>query len=90
MHPGQLALAWLVAQGDDVVPIPGTKRVKYLEQNAAAADLSLSADDLKQLDELLPVGSAVGQRYADMSHSIDDRASASEPGIHGVGGGAPG
>jgi aryl-alcohol dehydrogenase-like predicted oxidoreductase len=66
--PAQLALAWLVAQGDDVVPIPGTKRVKYLEQNAGALDVALSKDDLARLDELLPVGSAAGPRYADMSH----------------------
>jgi aryl-alcohol dehydrogenase-like predicted oxidoreductase len=66
--PAQLALAWLLAQGSDVVPIPGTKRVKYLEQNAGGADVDLTDDDLAKLDELLPVGSAVGQRYADMSH----------------------
>jgi aryl-alcohol dehydrogenase-like predicted oxidoreductase len=68
--PAQLALAWLLRQGDDVAPIPGTKRVKYLEQNAAAADVvsQLTDDDLTRLDELLPVGAAVGPRYADMSH----------------------
>ena len=65
--PGQLALAWLVAQGDDVVPIPGTKRRRYLEENVAALDVTLSPGDLAQLDELLPVGSAVGPRYEDMS-----------------------
>jgi aryl-alcohol dehydrogenase-like predicted oxidoreductase len=59
--PGQVALAWLLAQGPRVVPIPGTKRVAYLEENAAAADLTLSAEDLKALDDLPP---AVGARYA--------------------------
>jgi aryl-alcohol dehydrogenase-like predicted oxidoreductase len=66
--PAQLALAWLLQQGDDVVPIPGTKRVRYLEQNVGALDVGLSSDDLARLDELLPVGAAVGPRYADMSH----------------------
>jgi aryl-alcohol dehydrogenase-like predicted oxidoreductase len=68
--PGQLALAWVMSRGDDVVPIPGTKRVSYLEENAAAADVSLSADDLRRIEEIAPAGAAVGDRYADMS-SID-------------------
>jgi aryl-alcohol dehydrogenase-like predicted oxidoreductase len=66
--PGQLALAWLVDRGGDVVPIPGTKRVRYLEENVAALDVKLTAEDSALLDELLPVGSAVGPRYEDMSH----------------------
>jgi aryl-alcohol dehydrogenase-like predicted oxidoreductase len=66
--PSQLALAWLVAQGGDVVPIPGTKRRRYLEDNVGALDVILSTDDLARIDELLPVGSAAGQRYEDMSH----------------------
>jgi aryl-alcohol dehydrogenase-like predicted oxidoreductase len=65
--PGQLALAWLVAQGADVAPIPGTKRRSYLEENVAALDVSLSPSDMARLDELLPVGSASGPRYEDMS-----------------------
>jgi aryl-alcohol dehydrogenase-like predicted oxidoreductase len=65
--PGQLALAWVMAQGDDVVPIPGTKRRSYLEQNAQATELQLSADDLRRLDEIAPVGAAAGDRYPDMS-----------------------
>jgi aryl-alcohol dehydrogenase-like predicted oxidoreductase len=65
--PGQLALAWVMAQGDDVVPIPGTKRRAYLEQNAAAVELSLSSEDLALLDEAAPVGVAAGDRYPDMS-----------------------
>ncbi|WP_104526480.1 aldo/keto reductase [Blastococcus atacamensis] len=68
---GQLALAWVMAQsgrhGVAVVPIPGTKRVSYLEENAAAADLALSDDDLRRLDEAAPAGAAVGDRYPDMS-----------------------
>ena len=63
--PVQLALAWLLHQGDDVVPIPGTKRVKYLEENAEAADVGLSRDHLAALDEWLPVGVAAGERYSD-------------------------
>ena len=65
--PGQLALAWVMHRGDDVVPIPGTKRRAYLEENVAATELTLSAEDLQQLDELAPVGVAAGDRYADMS-----------------------
>jgi aryl-alcohol dehydrogenase-like predicted oxidoreductase len=65
--PSQLALAWVLAQGEDIVPIPGTKRVRYLEQNAAAADVELTADDLARIDEVFPVGAAAGDRYADMS-----------------------
>jgi len=59
--PGQLALAWVLAQGDDVVPIPGTKRRKYLEENVAAADVDLSADDLARIESDLP--EAAGERY---------------------------
>jgi aryl-alcohol dehydrogenase-like predicted oxidoreductase len=62
--PAQLALAWVLSRGDDVVPIPGTKRRTYLEQNAAAVDVELSDEDLARLDE---IGDAAGDRYADMS-----------------------
>jgi len=65
--PVQLALAWLLHQGDDVVPIPGTKRVRYVEENAEAADISLTADHLGALDEALPVGAAAGERYPEES-----------------------
>jgi len=61
---GQLALAWLLAQGDDVVPIPGTKRVRYLEENAAAADVELHADEIAQLDALFAPEKVAGERYA--------------------------
>jgi aryl-alcohol dehydrogenase-like predicted oxidoreductase len=59
----QLALAWVLAQGDDIVPIPGTKRRKYLEENAAAVNLNLTADDLRRLGDVFPSGAASGQRY---------------------------
>jgi len=61
--PAQLALAWVLAQGDDIVPIPGTKRRKYLEQNAAAAAIHLSPEDLQRLDRAAPRGAASGARY---------------------------
>jgi len=65
--PSRLALAWLLHQGEDVVPIPGTKRVRYLEENAGAVDVELTADDLRRIDEAMPPGATAGQRYADMS-----------------------
>lgn len=65
--PSQLALAWVLAQGDDIVPIPGTKRTKYLEENIGAAEVTLSQDDLRRIDEAAPKGSAAGDRYPDMS-----------------------
>src|SRR5690242_16129686 len=61
--PGQLALAWLLAQGDDIVPIPGTKRVSRLEENAAAVDVELTEDDLARIDAAAPRGAGVGLRY---------------------------
>ena len=64
--PSQLSLAWVMAQGDDVVPIPGTKHVKYLEENAAAADVQLSEDDLRRIADVFPVGATAGDRYPDM------------------------
>lgn len=65
--PAQLALAWVLAQGDDIAAIPGTKRRRYLEQNAQAVNVQLSAEDLATLDALSPKGFAAGDRYADMS-----------------------
>jgi aryl-alcohol dehydrogenase-like predicted oxidoreductase len=67
---GQLALAWVLAQGNDIVPIPGTKRVRYLEENVAAVDVELTEDDLRRIDEAAPLGATAGDRYPDMS-SID-------------------
>ncbi len=65
--PGQLALAWVLSRGDDVVPIPGTKRTRYLEENVAAAEVELSTDDLDRLESAVPRGAVVGERYGDMS-----------------------
>jgi aryl-alcohol dehydrogenase-like predicted oxidoreductase len=67
----QLALAWVLAQGDDVVPIPGTKRRSYLEQNVAASEVELTADELSELAAAAPPGAAVGDRYPSMA-SIDE------------------
>jgi aryl-alcohol dehydrogenase-like predicted oxidoreductase len=68
--PGQVALAWLLARGSDIVPIPGTKRRRYLEENAAASEIELTQDDLARIDEAAPAGATAGARYPDMS-SID-------------------
>jgi aryl-alcohol dehydrogenase-like predicted oxidoreductase len=65
--PGQLALAWVLAQGDDIVPIPGTTHVEHLEENAGALEVELSDDDLRELESVFPLGAAAGDRYADMS-----------------------
>ena len=65
--PGQVALAWLLAQGTDIVPIPGTKRRAYLEENVAATQVSLSAEDTRRIDEAAPKGVTAGERYPDMS-----------------------
>jgi aryl-alcohol dehydrogenase-like predicted oxidoreductase len=62
-QPSQLAIAWVLAQGKDIVPIPGTKRRRYLEENVAAAKIELSPDDLKGIGEIAPVGVAAGLRY---------------------------
>jgi aryl-alcohol dehydrogenase-like predicted oxidoreductase len=69
---GQLALAWVLAKGEDVVPIPGTKRRSYLEENAGAATVELSADDVARLDAIAPPDVAVGGRYPDASYSYGD------------------
>jgi len=66
----QLALAWVLAQGDDIVPIPGTKRRKYLEENAAAVDLKLTPDDLRRLSEVFSSGAAAGMRYPEHVMSL--------------------
>jgi aryl-alcohol dehydrogenase-like predicted oxidoreductase len=62
-QPSQLALAWVLAQGKDIVPIPGTKRRKYLEENVVALDVKLTPDDLRRIDEIFPRGAASGERY---------------------------
>ncbi|HEY0510215.1 MAG TPA: aldo/keto reductase [Blastococcus sp.] len=70
--PGQLALAWVLARGEDVVPIPGTKRRSYLEENVGAATVQLGSDDLARLDAIAPPGVAVGGRYTDSGYAYGD------------------
>jgi aryl-alcohol dehydrogenase-like predicted oxidoreductase len=70
--PSQFALAWVLAQGKDIVPIPGTKRVKYLDNNLGAVNVRLTVEELAQIDAILPLGSASGDRYpAQAMHVID-------------------
>jgi aryl-alcohol dehydrogenase-like predicted oxidoreductase len=71
--PAQIALAWVLAQGDDIVPIPGTKRRTYLEENAAAVEIKLSARELKRLSDAFPVGWAAGDRYPEQSMAAVNR-----------------
>ncbi len=71
--PGQVALAWLLHKGEEVVPIPGTKRRAYLEENAAAAALSLDAREMAELDAALPPGVAAGLRYDAPRMALVDR-----------------
>ena len=71
--PAQLALAWVLAQGEEVVPIPGTKRRKYVEENAAAVGLVLSPTDLAKIEEALPKGSVAGERYPPQSFALIER-----------------
>lgn len=72
--PGQIALAWLLHRGPDIVPIPGTKRRGYLEENVAAAEVSLSAEEMETLDAALPPGTAAGPRYGERMMAMIDRA----------------
>ena len=72
VKPSQLALAWVLAQGDDIVPIPGTKRRKYLEENVASVEIQLTREELKRIDELAPKGVAAGPRYPEaMMNSVN-------------------
>ncbi len=71
--PAQIALAWVLARGEDVVPIPGTKRQKYLEENLAAFDVHLTPADVARLDALFPVGAAQGDRYGTAAATLLDR-----------------
>jgi aryl-alcohol dehydrogenase-like predicted oxidoreductase len=71
--PAQLALAWVLAQGDDIVPIPGTKRRTYLEDNLGAVSVTLDSADLQRIDEALPAGMATGTRYPEASMAAIDR-----------------
>ncbi len=67
------ALAWVLAQGEDIVPIPGTKRLRYLEDNIAAAEIELSGKECRQLEQAIPVGAAAGERYAPLAMKAIDR-----------------
>ena len=67
MTPAQLTLSWLLAQGQDIVPIPGTKRRIYLEENVVALKVRLTAEDLRRIEEVAPKGITAGDRYPDMS-----------------------
>jgi aryl-alcohol dehydrogenase-like predicted oxidoreductase len=71
--PGQLALAWLLAQGEDIIPIPGTKRRKYLEENVGALQVKFSAEDLRRIEEVAPKGAASGLRYPEAMMSLVNR-----------------
>jgi len=68
--PGQLALAWVIAQGGDIIPIPGTKRRKYLEENVGALDVELGPDEIRRLNEVFPFGAAAGERYPEHMMSL--------------------
>ena len=69
----QLALAWVALQGDDIVPIPGTKRRKYLEENVAAFDVKLTKEDLRRIDEVFPAEAAAGARYPEHVMALVER-----------------
>jgi aryl-alcohol dehydrogenase-like predicted oxidoreductase len=71
--PSQLALAWVLAQGNDIIPIPGTKRRKYLEENAAALDVKLTAEELSQINQFFPADAAAGPRYPEHMMSAVNR-----------------
>ncbi|RUL83962.1 aldo/keto reductase [Tautonia sociabilis] len=71
--PSQLALAWVLAQGEDLVPIPGTKRIAYLEENLGAAEIRLTPEELRQIDAILPPGAASGNRYHAQAMQAIDR-----------------
>ncbi len=71
--PAQLALAWVLAQRDDIVPIPGTKRRKYLQENIGALDVTLTSDDLARIDEFAPHEAVAGARYHDWAMAMVNR-----------------
>jgi aryl-alcohol dehydrogenase-like predicted oxidoreductase len=71
--PAQLALAWVLAQGDNLVPIPGTRRIRTLEDNIAAADIVLTGEDLARIEAVFPKGAASGHRYAEAARSALNR-----------------
>ena len=70
--PAQLALAWLLAQGEDIVPIPGTKRRERLEENLRAVEIELSGEDLRRIEQVAPLGAAAGTRYPEaLMHTVN-------------------
>ena len=69
----QLALAWVLAQGEDLIPIPGTRRIATLEQNAAAVDVVLTSEDLARIEDVFPKGAATGHRYAEAARAALNR-----------------
>jgi len=71
--PAQIALAWLLARGDDIVPIPGTKRRRYLEENLKALDVQLTAVDMRRIEEVFPAGAAAGKRYPEAAMAAVNR-----------------
>ncbi len=71
--PAQLALAWVLAQGEDIVPIPGTKRRQYVRENVGALDVEITTEDLERLDEIAPMGAAAGERYAESGMAAVNR-----------------
>lgn len=71
--PSQLALAWALAQGKDIVPIPGTKRTRYLDDNLGAVEVRLTPEELAQIDAILPPGAAAGPRYAEQAMKAIDK-----------------
>ena len=71
--PAQLALAWVLAQGEDIVPIPGTKRVRYLEENLGALAVRLGDDELRRLETAFPLGAAAGERYSTQAMRVINR-----------------
>jgi aryl-alcohol dehydrogenase-like predicted oxidoreductase len=71
--PSQLAIAWVLAQGEDIITIPGTKRVKYLEENLASENVKLTGEDLKSINEIMPAGIVSGARYPEKFMSALNR-----------------
>ena len=71
--PAQIALAWVLVQGEDIVPIPGTKRIKYLEENAKAVDITLSSEEISKLSTAIPFGAAAGLRYPEQTMKAVNR-----------------
>jgi len=78
-RPAQLALAWVLAQGQDIVPIPGTKHTRYLEENLGALNVDLTNEQLRRLDEAFPVGVTAGERYHEREFAVNTKTSGGKP-----------